>query len=160
MLTWALLAVATSLQAARGAVTGSDATFQLKAQAGHTGPPLSVAVNGEQTVVASGGLEGTVLLWSVRTGRVLRALASGSEQVFGFSPDGKVLATGGDRGSVLLWDPQNGELLRRLSVGPSRVVAAALSADGSEVAILGGTLTRWEVATGRKLFERQVAGGR
>jgi WD40 repeat protein len=61
------------------------------------------------SLLASAGLDDTVMLWNVRTGELMRTLKvptpkwSGVLQV-AYSPDGKTLATGSHDGKVSLWD--------------------------------------------------------
>ncbi len=55
-----------------------------------------------------------------------------------FSPDGKELAVSGYH-EVTIWDPADGKLLRRIKNVAERVYGLAYNADGSLLAVSGGT---------------------
>ena len=63
--------------------------------------------------------ENRVVIWDLKTGRELRALAisSGANEV-GFSGDGRMLATLGGMGQISLWDAASGGKLRDLTSSP------------------------------------------
>ena len=65
---------------------------------------VSFSPNGKRIV--SGGADGTVRLWDVETGSILKTLTghTGSIESVSFSPDGKMLASGSVDGTILLWD--------------------------------------------------------
>lgn len=57
------------------------------------------------TRIASGGLDGTIRLWTLDgkpTGEPLKGHVGSVESV-AFSPDGKYIASGGEDGTVRLW---------------------------------------------------------
>lgn len=119
--------------------------------------PTSLAFSGDGVLALSGGGGGTVDLWDVRSGRLIRALSGHREQVLAvaFMSEGRqILSASRDR-TVKLWDTATGRLLRTAQMaGPSEWLSAiAISPDGSRV--LSGTNTNdvklWDAATGRLL---------
>jgi WD40 repeat protein len=74
---------------------------------------VAFAPNGK--IVASGGMDGTVRLWKVATGKEITKLEGhglkalngiGYNEVYAvaFSPDGKLVASGSKDGTGLLWE--------------------------------------------------------
>src|SRR5262249_51830973 len=57
-------------------------------------------------ILASAGIDGTVKLWDIVTGRCLATLSDLSGPIFALAaaPDGKTLASGGLDGAVTIWD--------------------------------------------------------
>jgi WD40 repeat protein len=68
---------------------------------------ISIAFSSDGKILASGGDDGSVILWDLQTrqpiGEPLRGHDEGVNSV-AFSSDGKILASGGVDGSVILWD--------------------------------------------------------
>ncbi len=78
---------------------------------GHAGPVNMAAFSPDRETIASVGEDGSVRLWSLKTGKALATLGGhrGGILFVSYAPDGKTLATSGRDATVILWDPIKGE---------------------------------------------------
>ncbi len=145
-------------------ILGEDFQLHLWSQAGkpirsfkgHTGVVFGVAFSADGKQALSGGMDGTLRLWDVETGRQLRPAIEIPEtriHCVAFSPDGTRALTGDNRNLVRLWDLATGNLLRTFDRHKNEVMCVAFAPDGSKV-LSGGidqTLRVWDVASGKQL---------
>lgn len=122
----------------------------------HRGSVFSQTISPDGKLFATGGLDGTVRVWNVESGNLVRALIGHNSYVYSldWSPDGRSLASAGAfDATVRLWDVETGRPLRILRGHPAYVSLVKWSPDGQSVLASGGesgALSHWEVS-GRKL---------
>lgn len=77
-----------------------------KFEGGHENNVMGVALSADGQRALSAGFDHAVLLWDVKTGRVLRRLEGHSGAVYSvaFSPDGLRAVSGGAFGEIRIWD--------------------------------------------------------
>ena len=74
-----------------------------------------IAISASGRLVAGSGHKGSIFLWDMRTGRLIRILKAHKDQVFkvAFSPDGSLMASCDCGDNLMLWDIRTGKLLLR-----------------------------------------------
>ena len=149
---------------------GNDATVrqwdlaagnQLRQIQGHEGAVYQVAFNADGSQIVSGGLDGTVRLWSTVTGAAVKSLApkdaAARSPVYtlGFSPNGQLIATGGKDQDVRVWNVATGAITQTLTGHPSAVYRVGFNAAGTKLLSCGhsGSVRVWNLADGKPLFD-------
>jgi angio-associated migratory cell protein len=125
----------------------------------HTDSVVSLAFSPDGSLLASGGLDGVVLLWDAETGEAPASLppldegpSDGVEWVC-WHPRGRALLAGSEDFLAYLWDTVTGKLLCAPLAGHGGAVrCGAFTPDGRGVVTGGGegdaTLRRWDPRTG------------
>lgn len=148
---------------ARSLQPPSHAGPELVLQTGHARSVQCAALTLDGRHLATGGYDGTLILWDVATGHKLRSFESRDEitdghvrniQAVAFSPDGKLLLSGANDATAVLWDKTTGAELRTFPAEERhyQIHSVAFSPDGGKV--LTGTgrgVTLWDTASGSRL---------
>ena len=112
-------------------------------------PVLSMACSPDESVVALGRPDGTILLREIATGTVLKTIAGHADGVaaLAFSPDGTTLASGSYDGTIRLWDVATWELRHTLQGHEGWVMSIAFAPDGRTLVSGGddGTVRLWSL---------------
>ncbi|MFD5157094.1 WD40 repeat domain-containing serine/threonine protein kinase [Streptomyces hawaiiensis] len=126
---------------------------------GHDGAVEAVSLSADERFALSGGRDGTVRVWDVRTGRCLRVLEGHGAKIrsVSFSGDGRFAFSGGEDGSVRWWERATGRMLRAYEYAGQGVYSVCPSADGRFVLSSGkgGRARMWELDSGHcaRIFE-------
>ena len=131
---------------------------------GHTNWVRSVTFSPDGELLPSGSRDGTVRLWRVANGGLVRTLVGPMGwnawiSSVAFSPDGVLLASGSDDKTVRLWRVADGTPVRTLQGHTGWVTGVAFSPDGALLASgsLDKTVRLWRVADG--MLVRTVKAG-
>lgn len=116
----------------------------------HSKQTFGLDVSDDGATLASGSDDGTIKLWNMRDGSLLRAFPKQPRGIRGLdiAPDGMALATGSGDGVIRIWDMRSGEIQRELR-GHSRLVSQVrFNHDGSMLfsASSDGTIGFWPKA--------------
>ena len=127
----------------------------LRALEGHAGWFNSVSVSPDGRRAVSGGLDSTLRVWDLETGRCLRTLEGHADVVrsVSVSPDGRRAVSGSGDKTLRVWDLETGRCLRTLEGHTSGVCSVSASPDGRRAVSGSGdsTLRVWDLETGRCL---------
>jgi len=125
---------------------------------------LNVRFSPDERMLATGGWNGRVTLFSALDGEKIRAFQvepqgdRATSHVWGldFSPDGTRLACATENLGVTLWDPQRGELVARLHCREKGHMRATFSPDGGRLASPSwrGLIRIWDTTSARERLER------
>ncbi len=109
----------------------------------------SVTFHPTRPLLASGADDGTVNLWDITDGKLLRTFRGPRAEVVGvaFDPGGRLLARGSTDGTVIMWDTTNGVLPRLFERHRSPVCSVEFEPTGRMLAVgsLDNTVRLWDV---------------
>jgi len=143
---------------------------------GHYISVTAVAYAPDGATVASGGYDGTIKLWRVADGMLLRTLTGhqappsfygkpAAIRSLAFSPDGATLASAGNESTVKVWRVTDGSVIQTLSAafagtaGCLNGCGVAFSPNGQMVGVattgvtFAGGLRIWRIADWAPLFD-------
>lgn len=126
---------------------------------GHKDIIESIAISSDGQTIVSGSYDGTIKLWSLRTGELQNTLKGHNHRVtcIAISPDGQMIASGSYDQTIKLWSLSTGKFLQTLEDRPDRVRDIAFSPNGQVLLSIGEwEIKLWAVRTGKLL--RILAG--
>ncbi|KAK8808010.1 hypothetical protein WA588_006495 [Blastocystis sp. NMH] len=120
----------------------------------HAKSVLSLAFSGDSEFLASGDLEGTIKIWRVRNGGLLRRFSCVHEAgvtSLCFNVNNQQVCSGSFDGTVRIHGLKSGKTLKTFQGHQSYVNSVRFTADQHSVisASSDGTVRRWEVSSGR-----------
>jgi len=120
---------------------------ELRALTGHPADVTAIVFSADGRYIASGGVDGSVIIWEAAGGSIHARLAGHTATIEGlaFSPDGQWLVTAGDDDALNLWNVATGDLLHDYSDFTAEVGGPAFSPDGSLLAFTDGTVHVWQL---------------
>ena len=134
------------------------------------GSLMKMAANEDGSKVVAGALDGSIHIWNIRTGKVVREwqlypVGHPVNGAIAWSADGTRIVTGGDAGGarggwVEVWDAESGDRLRRFE-NRTGTMDAAFTPDGRRVVSSewGGLVQVRDVDTGETLRAITVGSG-
>jgi WD40 repeat protein len=128
---------------------------QRLALVGHRDVVVSIALSSDGTRVLTGSNDGSIRLWDLASGKMIRAMKGhrGQAWAVALSPDGELALGGGQDGGLALYKVATGEQVRSFDHHPQAVRAAVFTPDGKRAlsACYDNVLRLWDVKTGKKL---------
>jgi WD40 repeat protein len=123
---------------------------------GHRGGVLSVAISADDSLAVTGGRDGTVRIWDLAEGALLKTSEGhrGWVEAVAFSDGEHAVVSSGRDGRVIEWDVASGEMVREMTVG-GWIYGLALSPDGARTYTVGTNcgVVCGDLATGEKIAE-------
>ena len=117
----------------------------------HTSEVKCLAFSPDGNILASGGEDGTILLWHRSTG-AQKVLTKSTESIsnLAFSPDGQTLASGSG-GTIRFWDTITGEQKQPFTGLPKHISNVSFSPDGKTIVSVtwGGGVCVSDAITGK-----------
>ena len=104
--------------------------------AGHTAGIRAVAYAPDGRLALSGGLDHTLILWNLETGKIQQRIEAHTDEIrsVDISPDGRFGLSGGMDAVMILWDLSSGKALHRFEGHTKGVTSVAFSPDGMRAA--------------------------
>ncbi len=138
---------------------GDDPPLRLVVPHDHEGAVNGLSLSADGRRVLTGGKDGTVKLWEVDTGVVIRTFEghSGAVKAVALSPDGRTAISGDKNGQIRFWDVETGRVIDSPSTHASSVTDIEFSPDGALALVSSGNpsddLVLWDVSGPRVLHE-------
>lgn len=124
------------------------------ALAGHNSAVQKLILSRDQQILASGGNDRTIHLWSMVNRSILRSFNGHENPInaLSISPNGRYLASGGDDLYIIVWDIETGERLQTLTGHEQSVNDLLFTSDGQTLisASADRTIKTWNWESGQQ----------
>ena len=124
---------------------------------------LAADISSDQTLIALGGPQRVVRIYSTETGRLLHELRKHTDWVCSleFSPDSVLLATGDRSGGLYVWEGWTGREYLTLKAHSACVTGVSWRSDSNVVASCSedGSIRLWEMNNGGQIKNWGAHGG-
>ncbi|MGB3492445.1 MAG: serine/threonine-protein kinase [Elainellaceae cyanobacterium] len=128
--------------------------------AAHSSDLRVLTLSGDQQILASGGNDRTIYLWSMVSQDILQTLNAHESPInaLAISPNGRYLASGGDDLYMIVWDIETGRQLQTLTGHGQSVNDLLFTSDNQTLisASADRTIKTWDWESGQ---ERQTLNG-
>ncbi|HLH55435.1 MAG TPA: c-type cytochrome domain-containing protein [Verrucomicrobiae bacterium] len=116
---------------------------------------LASDIRADQSMVALGGPDRLVKMYSTKTGELLHKIKKHTDWVtaIAFSPNGQFLASADRNGGISLWDPDSGQELFTLAGHKASITSLSWRADSKLLASSSedGAIKIWEPQEGKQI---------
>ncbi len=111
-----LIKITNKILATRSSALAAAFLYKPFVQMGHTSTVSSVTFSPDGKTALSGGLDNTLKLWDISTGREIQTFKGHTKWVnsIAFSPDGKTALSGSRDNTLKLWDISTGKVIRTM----------------------------------------------
>ena len=129
---------------------------KIEVQTGHAGKIYSLAYSPDGKYLVSASSDGTMKVWELATGKIVRSLEghSGAVYTVEFSPDGHFLASGGFDKTIKIWDFKTGKIIKTFRGHHNSVFKLLFSHDGKRLASAGWdyVVKLWDLEQSKELL--------
>ncbi len=136
-------------------VTGCAPCDDQQTLKGHSDKVYSIAFGPGDKILASGGFDGSIIIWDLSKRTKIIALDdhAGLVSSLVFSPNGKILASSSHDGTVKLWDTTTWKIILNFADNEGAVNRVAFAPDGKTLAAPteDGLIKVWEIPSGKEL---------
>ena len=104
---------------------------------GHSKPVLAIALSIDSSLLVSGGLDSTIVMWNVQSGKVSKKLDfhHGVITTLNLNGGGNLLASGSSDKTVVVYDVEGEKIIFKITDLPSDVTVVRFSPDGQILAV-------------------------
>ncbi len=136
--------------------------IDLSRRTGNWGTVYAAAFSPDGKTLSTGGIDDSLVLWDVDTGRVLRRTVGHDRSInaLAYSSDGAQLASGDYGGTIHIWDVETGALKTTIDEQTEAIRSLAFLPDGKTLLSSSGNgALHWDAETG-ELIKRLGEGSK
>lgn len=118
---------------------------------GHQDAVYCLAISPDESLIATGSYDHSIILWDVASGKQVRSFAGHNGAIYDldFDPSGQVLASASADQTVKLWNVQTGQRLDTLGQPEGEMYCVRFSPDGNYVFAAGADkqIRKWKLTS-------------